>query len=754
MSEDSTGALGPLIGNVTRSADGLLGFLQVGNLHPVTRRRSEWELEGAEKTRTLAAALRAIDSMRLPVQVRIGLKKLEPLFFDLVRRWEWDRVIGDEGDGYLTGKRKHWHEQRRAFHAAALSYMEAIASGASDEQPGDGHIYWARTAEREHIPAATPPITTAEAINALYEAWMFTPCLAPNFPTLKDGEYPMLQNAITELRDAARELSANASQRQDTSGGKQEPFVVRTPGGVLCGYGDFDAASEIDVDALALDSPIEAQRLDPMPDPETLSVGEMIDLLTVQERAWPLIGTSKIVFDQYNRRDAVRSASSGFLAFEKWVQRTYGRHASIETALEFRGELCRSLGKDFPEANAMPLLDAVRQLELPEAVSGSRSPRKGDTVGEFQVVLLVHGIRTHADWAPMVKSMLEAPGRIEVIPIKYGYFDVFRFWFPLWTRKAPIERVWKEFRVALQKYRNLHSDAKLSVIAHSFGTYIIAEILKRGFDLRIHRLIFCGSIVPQNFPWEQYQGRFDDEKVINECGKGDLLPVLAQSLSWGYGASGTFGFGSVLVKDRFHAGGHSQYFDREFVEESWEPFIRRGEYEGTKFEVQMPTTPWWVSVLGIVPLRWTFPLCLVAVVWFVGWSMVQPPSGNGSPETGDTRHTVRRYVPPSLSYVDSIKLMDLAAQSGDWSGVRNRLIDTDVRWTGYVLRSKPPDFYVIQPQKESSGTTRELAIVSLKDTSTHATYLEGESITVWGRVSRLGNEGINIAEATIEAKHD
>ena len=41
----------------------------------------------------------------------------------------------------------------------------------------------------------------------------------------------------------------------------------------------------------------------------------------------------------------------------------------------------------------------------------------------------------------MVKSVLEVPGKIEVIPIKYGCFDVVRFWFPFWTRKVPIERV-------------------------------------------------------------------------------------------------------------------------------------------------------------------------------------------------------------------------------------------------------------------------------------------------------------------------
>ena len=117
------------------------------------------------------------------------------------------------------------------------------------------------TAEREHIPAAIPPITSAEAIDALHEAGCLHPACALSFPALKDGEYQTLQNAISELRDGARELSANAAESRDPPEGKHEPFVVRTPGGVLFGYGDIDAASKIDVDALALDSPIEGSGL-------------------------------------------------------------------------------------------------------------------------------------------------------------------------------------------------------------------------------------------------------------------------------------------------------------------------------------------------------------------------------------------------------------------------------------------------------------------------------------------------------------
>ena len=232
----------------------------------------------------------------------------------------------------------------------------------------------------------------------------------------------------------------------------------------------------------------------------------------------------------------------------------------------------------------------------------------------------------------MVRSKLEVPGQIEVILIRYGYFDAFRFWFPFWTRNKPIERVYEQIRVALQKYRRSHPDAKLSIIAHSFGTYIIGEILKRGFDLQIDRLLLCGSVLPQGFLWHQYQGRFDDDKVVNECGKADIWPVLAQSASWGYGASGTHGFGAVLVKDRFHAGGHGQYFKPEFVEKYWEPFIRRGVYQGTEFETKMPATPWWISVLGILPFNWLLALVLTALFVYFPYYVIKSYVGGNAPK--------------------------------------------------------------------------------------------------------------------------
>jgi hypothetical protein len=245
----------------------------------------------------------------------------------------------------------------------------------------------------------------------------------------------------------------------------------------------------------------------------------------------------------------------------------------------------------------------------------------------------------------MVVSTLEVPGRIKVIPIRYGYFDAFRFWFPFWTRNQPVKLVYQQIRVALQKHRMAYPEAKLSIIAHSFGTYVIGKILAREFDIRIHRLILCGSVLPLNFSWEQYRGRFDDDNSINECGKADIWPVLAQSASWGYGASGTHGFSNeTLIINRFHEGGHGQYFKQEFVEKYWEPFIRRGEHERTEYEKGMRTTPWWLSILGITHLQWLLTLLIVGTLGFAIKSVVT--AGRGVADAGGPNQPATIAVKP------------------------------------------------------------------------------------------------------------
>jgi hypothetical protein len=99
-------------------------------------------------------------------------------------------------------------------------------------------------------------------------------------------------------------------------------------------------------------------------------------------------------------------------------------------------------------------------------------------------------------------------------------------------------------------------------------------------------------------------------------------------VTWGYGATGTFGFGSAGIRDRFSKFTHSAYFTREFVRDYWLPYLREGKVVGTQWEVERSNPPYWQSLLGILPIRWLFPLALVAAVYFgaMSWFRTDPPA--------------------------------------------------------------------------------------------------------------------------------
>ncbi len=224
------------------------------------------------------------------------------------------------------------------------------------------------------------------------------------------------------------------------------------------------------------------------------------------------------------------------------------------------------------------------------------------------IVVLLHGIRTQAPWAEMVAALLRAHCQVEaVVPLRYGYFDLLRFLSPVYTRRKPVERIVRELR----DIRTQYPQGQISVIAHSFGTYAICQALAEP-DIRLARLLLCGSIVRSDFRWDRHTAQLP-ETVLNDCGTHDILPVLATTATWGYGPSGTFGFGTFRVRNRFSKFTHSAYFTPQFVQEYWVPYIRAGCIRGTDWERQRSTPPWWQSVLTILPLRWVLLLLFLVL---------------------------------------------------------------------------------------------------------------------------------------------
>lgn len=255
------------------------------------------------------------------------------------------------------------------------------------------------------------------------------------------------------------------------------------------------------------------------------------------------------------------------------------------------------------------------------------------------IVVLIHGIRTAAWWQSRVATVFEGAPDVKVIPLKYGYFDLVRFLCPFGVcRRAPIERLRKQLEGIRQKYPG----HRLVVFAHSYGTYALSKILMENPYFTFDRVVLCGSIISEGYDWNRVDNQilFADKRdaIINECGTRDIWPVLAKSVSWGYGASGTYGFGAFNVRDRFHELTHSQFFEDAFIRQHWLPIVTDQPIAFSTGDKAGLAAPAWFGLLR-VPLRWlavsvaVIALTLVAPyrIWDTVFDRLQdllPPEDN------------------------------------------------------------------------------------------------------------------------------
>lgn len=277
-----------------------------------------------------------------------------------------------------------------------------------------------------------------------------------------------------------------------------------------------------------------------------------------------------------------------------------------------------------------------------------------DATPDEHVVLLVHGIRDHALWQSAVRNDLERAGFI-VEATNYGRFNLLQFLLPIrFFRKRAIQSVWKQIRIV----RQAHPSAAISVIAHSFGTYIIANIIRDEFEAKFHRVIFCGSVVPYDFPFEQVSNRFE-HPIINEVGTADIWPAMAQSVTWGYGSAGSFAFRRPLVRDRWHEGAkHGYFFKNDFCRKFWIPFL--GEDKLIRAADNPSPQTWPIQLVHILPIKYVLLAlagALAAWLWFAA-----PPGGDGelTPPTEDVA------LPPAEAGFDLDMIIRNSGEARKW----------------------------------------------------------------------------------------
>ena len=232
---------------------------------------------------------------------------------------------------------------------------------------------------------------------------------------------------------------------------------------------------------------------------------------------------------------------------------------------------------------------------------------RGNDPATWPVVISIHGIRTTGRWQKELNDVLIGAG-FRHVPLDFGFFSALSLLMP-WSRSRKVE--WFH-RTYSEKFAG--GGRKPSVIAHSFGSYIVTRAMLKYDDIRFERVILCGSIVSRSYPWRAVLlARDQADAVLNEAGGRDLWAAMVEWVVSDAGASGVSGFEDTadgrlvqLIHER-HA--HSDYFYRQNYERRWLPFL-----QGRPVLAVMPAGG------GRMNRKFLFTTCmLIALVGIAAW---------------------------------------------------------------------------------------------------------------------------------------
>jgi hypothetical protein len=256
------------------------------------------------------------------------------------------------------------------------------------------------------------------------------------------------------------------------------------------------------------------------------------------------------------------------------------------------------------------------------------------------IVLLIHGIKDPGAWQQVSRTLEEATTGLRVIRLRFGVWSALAFISPLPFFLIAQARLKREIVSA----DHAHNHPRISIIAHSFGTFLVLRLLRKNTHLKLWKLIFCGSVAADLADWSPIahkvghnpkaspnrDARTTDHYIVNDCGTADIWPLVGAASGWYYGMAGVLGFNETYVRNRFHDGGHSLFFDDAFVQKYWKSFLVDDRFErSTKVQGKDIKAPYsWLYYSGV---RWLVRVAAILpliVCFWLGIYFLQPAAAN------------------------------------------------------------------------------------------------------------------------------
>lgn len=342
-----------------------------------------------------------------------------------------------------------------------------------------------------------------------------------------------------------------------------------------------------------------------------------------------------------------------------------------------------------------------------------------------RVVITIHGIRTRGEWQKSITSEIANAGFIPD-PWDYGRFPLLKFLLPCMRRKK-IDWFRDQYFNCREKLRDTHP----SVIAHSFGTYLVARAMQKYPEIVFDRIILCGSIIDRDYPWTDiiYQTK-QCNSVLHDFGKLDLPARIAEWVVTDAGPSGVKGFtqevaGKVIQRNH-HEFGHSDYFYELNYKDRWIPFLNgHTPKEIIKSDHHRINWKFYVTIsIAII-----FLLLIIAVLVYRYW-----PSKNVS----------------NVTFVEFVSELKQAEKQGDQA--IKTLIDqyhgSRVKWDCIIIEEIPTRIsYRIAATKDTTLYEKEKkhqAIAEFEKDEEFKSFIVGKSVKIEGTFSTVTPSAINL----------
>lgn len=162
-------------------------------------------------------------------------------------------------------------------------------------------------------------------------------------------------------------------------------------------------------------------------------------------------------------------------------------------------------------------------------------------VATKKIIYSVHGIETNGEWQKELSKNLNLDSNEYIhIPHEYNFFPLLSFLIPP-LRWIEVRRFKKELEFMAEK----HPGCCITLIGHSFGTYLIAKSLKNISQTStpyFDRIILCGSVLKASYDWDEIIRRHNIKSILNDCALNDRPLVMSQAFAVGLGMAGRVGF--------------------------------------------------------------------------------------------------------------------------------------------------------------------------------------------------------------------